>query len=100
MLRVAIPFRNNPEVLANWRNEKSGRSKKGKRSAYYEIGVDDGNLTLGLREEKKRFGGSDRKESNWCSYFEFELDSNIARDLKMFLNNYVEGDAPEVKNDN
>jgi len=28
---------------------------------------------------------------------EFELKSTFAKDLKMFLNEYVKGNAPEVK---
>jgi len=108
-----IPFRNNPEVTANWTFEEPGRRnadgtlskpmhsrlirRKETKKAYYDISVKDDKLHLQFREEKKRLGGSQEKEEHWFSYLEFALDSSIARDLKMFINNYVKGKTEEEK---
>jgi len=42
-------------------------------------------------------GGSTEREEHWFGCLEFELKSTFAKDLKMFLNEYVKGNAPEVK---
>jgi len=55
-------------------------------------------MCVGFREEKKRLGGSAEKVRNWLGYLNFELDSTFARDLKMFLNEYVDKDPQEVLN--
>jgi len=97
---MPLPFRNNPRITTNWHNTKTDKNvpKKTKR-AYYDISVTKkkGWLTVQLREEKKRLGGSAEREEFWFGFLEFELDSTFAKDLKMFLNEYVEGNAPEVK---
>jgi len=97
---MTIPFIDNPKIFANWFNEKTEKFKKGIKRAYYDISIDDNKLKLKFREEKKRLGGSGELERHWCSYLEFDLDSTVAKDLKMFLNAHVKGDAPEVENDN
>ena len=97
---MALPHRNNPKIVANWFHKKTKKAveKKAKR-AYYDVSTVNkkGWLTISLREEKKRLGGSKEREEHWYSFLEFKLDSVFARDLKMFLNEYVEGDAPEVE---
>ena len=86
-----LPFRNNPKVVTNWFHTKTKNClpKKGKKS-YYEIFTKKkGWLQIQFREEKKRLGGSQEREEFWYSYLEFELDTQFAKDLKMFLNEYV-----------
>jgi hypothetical protein len=100
MAKKIIPFRNNPRIVTNWHNTKTGKNVVAKsKRAYYDLSVvkKKGWLTIQLREEKKRLGGSAEREEHWFGYLEFELESTFAKDLKMFLNEYVEGEAPEVK---
>ena len=97
---MTLPFRNNPKIVANWFHLKTKKAlEKKQKRAYYDISTvkKKGWLTLQLREEKRRLGGSQEREKHWYSFLEFELDSVFARDLKMFLNEYVEGVAPEVE---
>jgi hypothetical protein len=100
MAKKIIPFRNNPRIVTNWHNTKTDKNvvKRPKR-AYYDLSVvkKKGWLTIQFREEKKRLGGSAEREEHWFGYLEFELGSVFAKDLKMFLNEYVKGEAPEVK---
>jgi len=96
---MPLPFRNNPKIVTNWFHTKTKnfQAKKGKKS-YYEISTKKkGWLQILFREEKKRLGGSQEREEFWYGYLEFELNTQLAKDLKMFLNEYVEGDAPEVE---
>jgi len=96
---MALPFRNNPRIVTNWHHSKTKKTlvQKPKR-AYYDISTKkEGWLTIKFREEKKRLGGSAEREEHWYGYLEFELDSAFAKDLKMFLNEYVEGNAPEIE---
>ena len=97
---MPLPFRNNPKITAIWKKSTDDKmiGPKTKR-AYYDIStsVEPGRLVILFREEKKRLGGSAEKTRNWFAHLRFDLDSTFARDLKMFLNNYVEGDAPEVE---
>jgi len=95
---MPLPHRNNPKIVTNWFYSKTEKYKKGSKRAYYDITTrKKGWLQIKMREEKKRLGGSAEREENWYSYLEFELNSTFARDLKMFLNEYVKGNAPEVK---
>lgn len=98
---MPLPFRNNPRIISNWIHSKTKKFLERKlKRAYYDITTKKkGWLKIRFREEKKRLGGSQEREEHWYSYLEFELDSNFARDLKMFLNNYVEGNAPEVEDE-
>jgi len=97
---MTLPFRNNPKIVTNWfhKNTKKVQIDKQKR-AYYDISVTEkpGWIVVKMREEKKRLGGSAEREEHWYSRLEFELNSVFARDLKMFLNQEVEGEAPEIK---
>ena len=98
---MTIPFRNNPLIFTNWVNTKTKKfvENMGKK-AYYEISASkkQGSLLIQFREEKKRLGGSAEKVRNWLGFLAFELDSTFARDLKMFLNEYVDKDPQEVLN--
>jgi len=97
---MPLPFRNNPKIITNWHNTKTGKNavEKSKR-AYYDIStmIKEGWLTIRFRQEKRRLGGSAEREEYWFGFLQFKLDSTFAKDLKMFLNEYVEGDSPEVK---
>ncbi len=98
---MPLPFRSNPDITANWTNIKSGKFQVGKaKKAYYEISASKkpGKIDIILREEKKRLGGSAEREEFWYSYLDFPLDSAFAKDLKMFLNEYVVEDSVEEKN--
>lgn len=99
---MPLPFRNNPRIVTNWFHTKTKNvmPEKPKR-AYYDITVSKkpGWLVIKLREEKKRLGGSAEREEHWYGSLEFELDSTFAKDLKMFLNEYVKGNAPEVESE-
>jgi hypothetical protein len=92
MAKKIIPFRNNPKIVTNWHHTKTKKCavKKSKR-AYYDISTTkkDGWLTVQVREEKKRLGGSTEREEFWYGYLEFELNSSFAEDLKMFLEEHV-----------
>jgi hypothetical protein len=95
------PFRNNPKITTNWVNSKTGKQQENKtKKAYYEMSAVKlpGSLTISFREEKQRLGGSAERVRNWLGYLNFELDSTFARDLKMFLNEYVDKDPQEVLN--
>ena len=96
---MPLPFRSNPNIKANWFNTKSGKFLVEKeKKAYYEISTKEaGKITIRIREEKKRLGGSAEREEFWYSFLGFELDSTFAKDLKMFLNEYVVEEAPEAK---
>jgi hypothetical protein len=96
---MPLPFRNNPKVVTNWHNSETNKNMIGVvKRAYYDISttVKKGWLVVKFREQKKRLGGSAEREEFWFGQLEFELDTNLAKDLKMFLNEYVEGNAPEV----
>lgn len=96
---MPFPFRNNPKIKTNWVHNKTGKVKENKdKRSYYEISTtkEEGRLVILFREEKKRLGGSAEREEHWFSHLAFDLDSTFAKDLKMFLNEYVEGNAPEV----
>jgi LPS O-antigen subunit length determinant protein (WzzB/FepE family) len=96
---MSLPFRNNPKIVTNWfhKNTKNVQPEKQKR-AYYNISTSKpGWLVIQFREEKKRLGGSAEREEHWYGSLEFELESSFAKDLKMFLNEYVEGVAPEIE---
>lgn len=98
---MAVPFRNNPKITSNWYETLTGKFVVDKtKKSYYEISTSKipGSLTILFREEKKRLGGSAEKARNWFSSLGFELDSTFARDLKMFLNEYVDADNEETKN--
>lgn len=98
---MALPFRNNPEIKANWHNRKSGKTLiENIKKAYYElsVGKTPGWFEIVFREEKKRLGGSAEREEFWYSFLSFSLGSTFAKDLKMFLNEYVEEKAEEEKN--
>ena len=98
---MTFPFRNNPDITTNWVNSKTGKQlEKKTKKAYYEISASKlpGSLVISFREEKKRLGGSAEKVRNWLGYLNFKLDSTFARDLKMFLNEYVDKDPQEVLN--
>jgi len=97
---MPLPHRNNPPITANWVSTKSGKCVKKTKKAYYEISATKkpGKLDIILREEKKRLGGSREREEFWFSYLDFDLDSSFAKDLKMFLNEYVKKNAPEEEN--
>ncbi len=98
---MPLPFRNNPVIKTNWINSKTKKFAEniGKK-AYYEISASKkaGSLLIQFREEKERLGGSAEKARDWLAFLEFELDSTFARDLKMFLNEYVDKDPQEVLN--
>ena len=96
---MPLPHRNNPEIVTNWLHSKTKKLLEGKsKRAYYDITTKKkGWLQIKLREEKKRLGGSTEREEHWFGCLEFELKSTFAKDLKMFLNEYVKGNAPEVK---
>ena len=85
-----IPFRNNPKITTNWIHKKTKKVKENEeKNAYYEIKVDEDKIKLLFREEKKNFDKKGRKEQPWFSYLEFEIDSQFAKDLKMFLDEYI-----------
>lgn len=89
---MPIPFRNNPKISTNWFNAKTDKFLKNtvKRS-YYDISTSKpGWLRIAFREEKKRLGGSGELERHWLGYLEFELDSQFAKDLEMFLREHME----------
>ena len=96
---MSLPFRNNPKITTNWHNTKTNKGvvKKTKR-AYYDMSITKkkGWLTIQMREEKKRLGGSAEREEFWFGFLEIELNSIFAKDLKMFLNEYVKGNAPDI----
>jgi hypothetical protein len=93
-----MTFRKNPKIRTNWWHSKFDKFLKNKpKKAYYEIKHDNDEIKIVFREEKKRLGGSAEKEEHWYSFLSFKTDTNFAKDLKMFLNDYVEGNAPEVK---
>jgi len=86
---MTLPFRNNPKIKTNWFNTKTEaimpeRNKK----AYYDMSYDKGLLKIKLREEKKR-RGTGKVESNWYGCLEFRVDSQFAKDIKMFLDEYI-----------
>ena len=88
---MAIPFRNNPKVITNWfHTEKKKFLEKKQKRAYFGIRVKEGWLRIEFREEKKRLGNFSETERNWVGCLEFELDSQLAKDLKMFLKEHLE----------
>ena len=89
---MPFPFRNNVKIVANWFNSKTKKFvDKKQKKAYYSISaVKPGWLIIEFREEKKRLGGSGELERFWKSYLEFELNSQFAKDLKMFLKEHME----------
>ena len=96
---MILPFRNNPSIITNWVHSKTKKCIENKpKKSYYEISTKngDGKIVILFREEKKRLGGSAEREEHWYGHLAFELDSTFARDLKMFLNDYVIGEAPEA----
>jgi hypothetical protein len=98
---MVLPFRNNPKITTNWLNTTTGKFVENKtKKSYYEISTVKvpGSLSILFREEKKRLGGSAEKARTWFGNLGFELDSTFARDLKMFLNEFVDADNDEVKN--
>jgi hypothetical protein len=98
---MPFPFRNNPKINTNWVNNKTGKILVAKtKKAYYEISAskEPGKIVISFREEKKRLGGSAEKVMEWLGGLSFEVDATFARDLKMFLNEYVDKDPEEVKN--
>lgn len=98
---MSMPFRDNPPITTNWTHLKDKGVEVNKtKKAYYEISASKkpGKLDIILREEKKRLGGSAEREEWWFAYLSFDLDSTFAKDLKMFLNEYVKEEAPEEKN--
>jgi len=86
---VALPFRNNPAIFTRWSKEKKGSVKK----AYYDININDKILKIHLREEKQTRNGN-KVESPWHSWFEFPIDSQFAKDLKMFLDEHLGQQTP------
>jgi len=97
---MSIPHRNNPKLVTNWHNTETKKFLNDKeKRAYYDMSVikKPGKLVISMREEKKRLGGSQECEEHWYGGLEFDLDSTFAKDLKMFLNEYVEGNSPEVE---
>ena len=91
---MLFPFRNNPKIVTNWFNTKKKKfvEKKQKR-AYYDISASKpGWIKIMFREEKKRLGGSAELERHWVGYLEFELNSQFAKDLKMFLREHMEAE--------
>jgi len=98
---MPLPHRNNPKIVTNWyhKNTKNVLPEKQKR-AYYDITTIEkpGWLKIKFREEKKRLGGSAEREEHWYGSLEFELNSTFAKDLKMFLNEFINDDAEEIKN--
>lgn len=97
---MTLTFRNNPKITTNWENRKTKEfSVDETKRAYYDMSTKTkGKLVIGFREEKKRLGGSKEEASNWYSSLSFELDTQFVKDLKMFLNEFVEEDAEEIKN--
>ena len=95
---MPFPFRNNPKILTNLFNTKTEKSEKGVRRAYYDISTKDkGWLKIQVREEKKRLGGSGELERPWYGWLEFKLNSQFAKDLKMFLDEHLGSNVGEVK---
>jgi len=98
---MALPFRNNPKISTNWFREKKAKPidydkiKKTKR-AYYGISVEDKILKIHFREEKKTNISGNLENGMLVGWLEFELDSKFAKDLKMFLEEYVKN-APKAK---
>jgi hypothetical protein len=84
-----IPFRNNPLIVVNWFNKQTAESlpDEGKK-AYYDISVESGVLRIQFREEKQKTEEGS-VESPWFSWLEFPLDSQFAKDLLVFLADYV-----------
>ena len=91
---MTFPFRNNPKIITNWFNEKTKKFvEKKQKLAYYDISASrPGWLKIKFREEKKRLGGSREQGRYWLGCLEFKLDEQFARDLKMFLESYMEED--------
>lgn len=97
---MPLPFRNNPKITTNWVHSKTKNTLENKtKKAYYDISItkEPGRMVILLREEKKRLGGSAEREEFWFGQLAFDLDSKFARDLKMFLDEWVKEDAPEIK---
>ncbi len=84
-----IPFRDNPLIVANWFSKETSENKpdEGKKS-YYDISVLEGKLRIQFREEKQKTEEGS-VESPWFSWLEFPLDSQFAKDLLVFLADYV-----------
>ena len=82
---MPVPFRSNLPVFTRWSKEKGGSTRK----AYYDISINDGLLKIHFREEKQAKDG-EGKESPWQSWLEFPIDSQFAKDLLLFLNEYSE----------
>ncbi|MCK5019121.1 MAG: hypothetical protein KAS32_18820 [Candidatus Peribacteraceae bacterium] len=90
---MAFPFRNNPKIITNWFHNKTKKFVERKqKKAYYGIAVKKGWLKIEFREEKKRLGGSQELERHWVSYLQFELNTQFAKDLKMFLREHMEAE--------
>lgn len=85
-----LPFRNNPEILTNWYNVKTKLSLIAKiKKSYYGISIKEKSLVIDFQEEKKRLGGSQEEEREWKGCLAFDIDSQFAKDLKMFLNEHI-----------
>ena len=98
---MPLPFRNNPLITTNWMNARTRKfAENVGKKAYYELSASKkpGSLLIQFREEKQRLGGSAEKARNWLGFLTFEFDSTFARDLKMFLNEYVDKDPEELLN--
>lgn len=109
---MPIPHRNNPLITTNWTLEKPNRRtadgelnkplhsklvrRKAGKNAYYDIRASEDELEIQFREEKKRLGGSQEEEEHWYSYLHFPIESQFAKDLKMFVNEYVEEEAEDI----
>lgn len=109
---MPIPHRNNPLITSNWTLEEPERRsedgeldppfrsklvrRKTAKNAYYDIKLNEDQLQIKLREEKKRLGGSAEQEEHWYSYLYFPVESQFAKDLKMFVNEYIEEEAEEA----
>jgi hypothetical protein len=90
-----LPFRSNPKITTNWSDSEDNKHLVNEtKNSYYDISasVKPGSLVINFREEK-----TEGLESHFFGFLAFDLKSNFARDLKMFLNEYVSEDAPEVK---
>ena len=85
-----IPFRNNPEIKTNWFNTKTKRfSHNTVKRAYYDISAKKkGLIKIKFREEKNT-KGLEPKTRHWTGNLQFEIDSQFAKDLKMFLKEYI-----------
>ena len=93
---MPFPFRNNPKITTNWYHEKTGKSNHKVKRAYYGISIEDGKIKIDFREEKKRLGGSSELERFWVGWLDFEIESQFAKDLKLFLDEDLK---EEVKKD-